>query len=85
MKQKLENILTKVQNPLTHKSVTEDKLLVSIHDTAGDKPVIEMRAAGDKKWQLAIEAQVRTHASKEGLAPDGFKFKWNDAKPDVAK
>ncbi len=90
MKEKLENILTKVQNPLTHKSVTDDKLLVAIHDRrpddpAGEKPVIEMRAAGDKKWQLAIEAQVRTHASKEGLAPDGFKFKWTDAKPDVAK
>ena len=91
MKTKLENILAKVQNPLTHKSVIGDKLLVAVHDghgpdsPAGEKPVIEMRAAGDKKWQLAIEAQVRTQASKEGLAPDGFKFKWADSKPDVAK
>ncbi|MBL8034901.1 MAG: Mrp/NBP35 family ATP-binding protein [Leptospiraceae bacterium] len=91
MKTQLETILAKVQNPLTHKSVTDDKLLIAVHDAAsGDDPsankcVIEMRAAGDKKWQLAIEAQVRTQASKAGLAPDGFKFKWSDAKPEVTK
>ena len=83
MKEKLENLLSKVQNPLTHKSIIDDKLFVAMHD--GEKPIIELKAAGDKKWQLAIEAQLRTLASKEGIAPDGFKFKWNEAKPEVTK
>ena len=81
MKTKLENILTKVQNPLTHKSVTEDKLLVASHDgrrpndPAGEKPVSEKRAGGDKKWRLASKAKVRTHANKEGLDQDRSKSK----------
>jgi len=83
MKTKLEEIAARVQNPLTHKSIIDDKLLVGI-DSA-EKPTIELKAGGDKKWQLAIEAQFRTLASKEGLAPDGFKFKWSDAKPEVTK
>lgn len=74
MKQQLELIVNKAQNPLTHKSVGDDKLLIAIEE--GEKPVIHLKASGDKKWQLAIEAQVRTLASKEGLAPDGFKFRW---------
>lgn len=83
MKEKLESLISRVQNPLTHKSVTDDKLLVGISND--EKPVIELKAASDKKWQLAIEAQLRTLASKEGIAPDGFKFKWTDAKPEVTK
>ncbi len=83
MKQQLENLISRVQNPLTHKSITDDKLFIAIEE--GEKPVVVLKAAGDKKWQLAIEAQVRTLASKEGIAPDGFKFKWSDAKPEVTK
>ena len=37
MKEKLQNLLAKVQNPLTHKSVMDDKLFVAIQD--GEKPV----------------------------------------------
>jgi ATP-binding protein involved in chromosome partitioning len=83
MKNKLEALLAKVQNPLTHKSILDDNLFIAIQD--GEKPVIELKAGGDKKWQLAIEAQLRTLASKEGLPADGFKFKWTDAKPEVNK
>jgi ATP-binding protein involved in chromosome partitioning len=84
MKTQLESLIGRVQNPLTHKSLLDDKLLIAVHDT-GDKPVIELKAAGDKKWQLAVEAQLRTLASKENIAPDSFKFKWNEAKPEVTK
>lgn len=83
MKQQLEHLLAKVQNPLTHKSITDDKLLLGIEE--GDKLQIVLKAAGDKKWQLAIEAQLRTLASKEGIAPDSFKFKWVETKPEVTK
>ena len=83
MKEKIESLLSRVQNPLTHKSITDDKLLIGI--SPDEKPIIELKAGGDKKWQLAIEAQLRTLASKEGIAPDGFKFKWSEAKPEVTK
>lgn len=83
MKQQLENLISRVQNPLTHKSIIDDKLFIAIEE--GEKPVVVLKAAGDKKWQLAIEAQLRTLASKESIAPDGFKFKWSNAKPEVTK
>lgn len=83
MKPQLENLLARVQNPLTHKSISEDKLILGFED--GEKLQIVLKSVGDKKWQLAIEAQVRTLASKEGIAPDGFKFRWVEAKPEVTK
>ncbi|MCX7633416.1 MAG: Mrp/NBP35 family ATP-binding protein, partial [Turneriella sp.] len=74
MKQQLEKILQQVYNPLTKKSVLEDNLLVRIDE--GEKHTLVLLSNGDKKWQLAIEAQLRTLASKEGIAPDSFKLRW---------
>ncbi len=80
MKEKLESLMGKVQNPLSHRSITTDKLFVTIED--GAKPVVVLRAAADKKWQAAIESQIKNLAAKEDISADAFTFRWAEAASD---
>ena len=84
MNQSIQAILEKTQNPLTHKSIVEDRLLVQVIEQE-NKHTIELKAAGDRKWQLAIEAQLRTSAVKEELAPDSIKIKWIQSASEVTQ
>ena len=84
MNRSIQAILEKAQNPLTHKSIIEDQLLVQASEHEG-KHTIELKSAGDRKWQLAIEAQLRTSAVKENLAADSIKIKWSEIAPQVTQ
>ncbi|HRP69175.1 MAG TPA: Mrp/NBP35 family ATP-binding protein [Turneriella sp.] len=83
MKEKIEKLLKRVQNPLTKKMIVDEKLIVSI---SGDtKPVVEIKSGGDEKWRQGIESQLRIMGNRDGIKTDDYIIKWSDIKPEVAK
>lgn len=74
---KIKAILQRVSNPQTHKDIVTAGHLKSV-STPDEKNVhIELEVAGDRRLQLAIEAQIRTVLQQDGITPDNVKIKFS--------
>ncbi|MBS0617963.1 MAG: Mrp/NBP35 family ATP-binding protein [Spirochaetes bacterium] len=76
MKEKLEKIATQAENPLTHKTLAEDKLFISVYEDANKKVIVELKNGGDVKWKAAVETQIQTKAREQGIQVEAFKIQW---------
>jgi ATP-binding protein involved in chromosome partitioning len=72
----VKSFLGRVSNPLTHTDIVSGENLKNIIQQENGKWVIELAVDGDRRLQLAIEAQIRTVLEKESIAPENVKVKF---------
>ncbi|MCB1199302.1 MAG: Mrp/NBP35 family ATP-binding protein [Leptospiraceae bacterium] len=83
MQQELKTLLTKVQNPLTHKNIIEDGTLEAIQEN-DDQITLVLSTPDDRRLQLALDSQIRT-ALAGSPALSKVKVKFNVKAPEVPK
>ena len=77
--EQIKAFLGRVSNPLTHKDIVSGGNLKEILQLENGSWVIELALDGDRRLQLAIEAQIRTVLQQESIAPENVKVKFSES------
>lgn len=76
-------IIGQIPDPATGKPLSTDGTLIDIQQSS-DKTLVILAAPSDRKYQISLDAAVRTALSKAGSAPENLQIKFEKKQSNIS-